>query len=301
MRAVVEWLARVALAVFVLVVVAAGTVYAVSGRKLARTYDVGVHVPMVPADSASVAEGWRLARTWGCTECHGEDLGGGVLIDAQPMGTLAAPNLTSGSGGVGASYTREDWVRAIRHGIGGDGRGLLIMPSQDYIGMADRDLGTLVAYLETLPPLDRELPERALGPVARVLVTTGAFALAADVVDHDRVEFSAPARGPTAEYGRYLAQTCAGCHGPDLSGGLSVEPGMPPSANLTSHAEGLAAWSLDDFARALRQGRRPDGTEIDASMPWRAFAHLEDDEVEALWRHLQTLPPVATGGDGTGS
>jgi hypothetical protein len=31
-------------------------------------------------------------------------------------------------------------------------------------------------------------------------------------------------------------------------------------------------------------------------MPWPAIAQMTDDELQALWLYLQSLPPVADGG-----
>jgi cytochrome c553 len=292
MKRLLKWLAM-GLGVLVLVLaVAVGSVYALSGRKLNRTFELEVHAPAsIPEDAESIAEGGRLVRTWGCAECHAADLGGRVFIDAPPMGTIAAPNLTPG--GVAGDFDAEDWARAVRHGIGGDGRGLVIMPSAEYSGMSDQDLSRVIAYLRSIPAVSRELPERSLGPVARTLLVTGAPLFQPDLIDHERTDFTAPPRGATAEYGAYLATVCAGCHGESFEGGNTTEPGTPPSANLTPHAEdGLGAWTNADFRRALREGRRPDGTELSPSMPWTSTRHMEDDEIEALWLYLSSLPAL---------
>ena len=53
-----------------------------------------------------------------------------MLEQPSAFGTLAAPNLTRGAGGLGSTFTDTDWVRAIRHGIHRDGTSLLIMPSE---------------------------------------------------------------------------------------------------------------------------------------------------------------------------
>ncbi len=73
-------------------------------------------------------------------------------------------------------------------------------------------------------------------------------------------------------------------------------PGTPPSfpdaANLTPAA--LGSWQLADFRRALREGKRPDGSAIDPFMPWQAMGRMSDEELAAVWAYLQTLPPVAS-------
>ena len=69
---------------------------------------------------------------------------------------LNAPNLTRGAGGVAAGYSDDAaWVRAIRHGLNPQGRALVIMPSEVFYFLSDEDLGALVAYVKSLPPVER--------------------------------------------------------------------------------------------------------------------------------------------------
>ena len=222
-----------------------------------------------------------------------------MLSDGGPMGTLAAPNLTSGKGGLGATFTDADWVRGIRHGVHRDGTTLLIMPCEAFVYMNERDLGDLIAYLKHLPPVDRQMPRVHLSALGRTLLVLGKFSV---LIAEKTPRLPYPAvvePGPTAAYGRYLANFtgCHGCHGFGLSGGrVAGPPDEPPASNLTPDpATGIAHWTQDDFARALRQGVRPDGRAIDTFMPWPYFAGLTDDEVTALWLHVRSVPPRPFG------
>jgi mono/diheme cytochrome c family protein len=108
-----------------------------------------------------------------------------------------------------------------------------------------------------------------------------------------------PAMVPSAssEYGRYIGQGCTGCHGAKLAGGHvpGTPPSFPDAQNITPDpAHGLGKWTRENFHAALRTGKRPDGSNIDPFMPWRAFAKFTDTELDALWAYLQTVPPVAT-------
>ena len=47
--------------------------------------------------------------------------------------------------------------------------------------------------------------------------------------------------------------------------------------------------------RALRAGKRKDGTDILPQMPWKAYGQMTDVELKALWAYLQTVPAVAKG------
>lgn len=276
-----------------LLVAAAGSVWVAGGRKLARSFDVPVDpVAEAPAaDSALLARGEHLATAIGkCALCHGSDFGGTVFVDDPAIGRAVASNLTGGRGGIGAAYTMADWERAVRHGVAPNGRGLLVMPSDDFAPMSDADLVALVAYLRSVPPVDRELPPTRIRLVGRALYVTDRLPLVpASRIDHARVE-PAPAEGVTRDYGRYLANLggCTGCHGPTLAGGPFGEPGAPPASNLTP--TGIGHYTEADFVRALRQGVRPGGAPIAPQMPVEYTRRMTDDEIRALWLYVRSVP-----------
>ena len=273
-------------------------VYAVSASMLGRTYpmpDLGLRAP---TDAAAVERGKHLVLAVGaCPECHDPDLGGKVYADMGPVGIVAGRNLTRGRGGIGAAFSDADWVRAIRYGLRRDGTSLIGMPSEVYTKMTDGDLGAVIAYLKQLPPVDREVPQSHFRPFGRLLLATGRMAiLTAPKTFHGTTTASA-APAPSAGYGRYLADVsgCHGCHGFGLSGGrVAGPPDVPIAANLTP--AGLGDWTQADFVRAIREGRRPDGTSIHPFMPWRLYAAMNDDELQALWLYLRSVPAKATGG-----
>lgn len=279
------------------IALSAAYIYFRSNSILGKNYTVAVKVPAIPAGSAAVARGKHIATTRGCADCHGADFGGKTVFENPAMGRVDAPNLTRGQGGLGADYRDEDLVRAIRHGVGRDGRGLFLMPSTEYAIFSDDDLGALIAYLRALPSVDRARGPIDLGPIARMLTVAGQIKLAAQEIDHAHLKPAVVTPAVTVEYGRYIANGCIGCHGPNFSGGkIAVgPPEWPPAANLTPHADGrLAKWSEADFINAMRTAKRPDGTILDPAMP-RAFGGFDDTEMKAMWAYLRTLPPAATG------
>jgi cytochrome c553 len=290
MRRAAKVAGYVAGAVAVLLVVGFGTAFTVSERKLAERFDMVLTTVEIPDDEAAIAWGGHLVNAvTGCQDCHGPDLGGTIMSD-DPVAVMAAPNLTSGQGGIGATLSDADWVRAIRHGVREDGTSLLIMPSYAYARLSDGDLGAMVAYLKRLPPVDRELPAMKLRPLGRALVAAGAFddefvarKIAAEG-RYDEVEM-----GVSVEYGEYLATIsgCISCHRADLRGGPAGPPDAPPASDISR--AGLAAWDEADFFRAMREGRRPDGTEISEFMPWAVMGHMTDDELRAIWLYLQSV------------
>jgi cytochrome c553 len=294
-----KWIQRIAIGLVSAIVLFAVAVYGVSEARLRKTYDVAAYNGLtVTQDPAQVARGRHLATAVAkCVDCHTEDLGGKVFIEPGPMGTVIAPNLTPGKGGVLAGYSDAQIETAIRHGVRSNGRGLLIMPSDEYQNLSDADVSAIIAYLRALRPVDREFEQHTrLGPIGRGLLTFGVPVIPAARIDHQRkARTSAPAVGPTLEYGEYLVSVggCRGCHGPTLVGAPGHAPGEPASANITPGGP-IGQWSEADFTRAMRTGRRPDGTQIKDFMPWRSMARHTDDELHAIWLYLRTVPAVQT-------
>lgn len=285
-----------------LVIVAVAIVVGQSNTRLAQTYDIGeVAVPDIPTDEESLAEGRRLFQAYGCAECHGSNGGGQVFIDDPAMGVLISQNLTTGAGGIANDYETVDWVRSIRHGIRPDGTGIQIMPSEDWIGLSSEDMGQLVAYIESLEPVDNELPEISYGPVGRVLTATGQLAPSAASIDHNQPHPESVDRSTASlELGEYLISNCTGCHMGNLAGGeiLGAPPDWPAASNLTPHESGIDAYELEDFDRALRQGISPSGNALNPeAMPWPAYTAFTDIEVESLWMYLEAVEPVDTSED----
>lgn len=280
-----------------LAAIAATSIYFLSNSRLHRTYRINTNPVAISNEPAAIERGQHIAKTRGCVDCHGADFAGTKVVENGAIGRLYGSNITRGKGGLAPNFSDEDWVRAIRHGVGSDGHPLFLMPSQEFSHFSDEDLGALIAYMKTVPPVDRARVPVTLGPVGRVLVVTGKFPIAAEVIDHANLKPTSIASARTVEYGRYLAVGCVGCHGPNYSGGRITggPPDWPAAANLTSHTNAaVSGWNENDFLTALRTGHRPNGTEISPVMP-RAFGQMNDTELGALWLFLKSLPAAATG------
>jgi cytochrome c553 len=292
MKRVARFLLYTVLTVVALALTGLGYAYANTSWKLGKTYAVTPpRVTIALNDPAVIERGRYLVhRVSMCFECHGEDLGGKAMMESPIMARLYASNLTRGRGGLGATYSDEDFVRALTHGVRKDGHSVIFMPSHDYHFSA-ADIAGLVAYIRSLPPVDREIPAPSIGPMARVLAVFGGFPLLpAELIDHSAVALRPEADLSTPERaGQSLiaAGGCRGCHGPQLTG----EGGMAGAANLTP--TGLTGWSNSDFTRALREGRRPNGTTLVPDMP-RAFGAMSDEDIAKIFAYLKSLPPAGT-------
>jgi len=273
---------------FVVVVGLAG--FVISDRRLNEHPVIEAHA--LDISTADVAEGERLTAAYGCRDCHGDNLAGGMLIDEMPMARLAAPNLTPGR--KDGPFTPAQLEVAIRHGVGADGRALFIMPSQEYVYLSDGDVTDLIAYLQALPAVSDTLPEREFGPVGRGLVALGKLEPVTDLMPPDARHLDQPAMEPTAELGFYLTRLCIGCHGPQLAGAPPEQPGAPPGANLTP-AGNLKNWTYEQFAQVFETGATPEGKQLDPMyMPYTALTHMNDTELRAIWVYLTSLEPVAS-------
>lgn len=278
--------------------VALVVLYGIGSARLRQTYELSVTVPPIPTDASAIQRGEHIATTFGlCKRCHGDNLGGKVEYAIPGLLTIPTPNLTTGSGGVGAFYTDEDWIRAIRHGVGHDGRALFFMTSQAFYYWSDADVGAVIAYMKQVPPVDNVLPARNFAAIGRVMVGTGLIPpLSVDLIDHSTSPPPAPEPGVTIAYGEYLARTCSECHGEQLNGMPFGPPGEEvPSPNLTPGGE-LAAWSEEDFFDSLRRGITPSGNVLSTEMPWLYYGRMSDEELKAIWMYLQSLPALAQGG-----
>ena len=283
----------------VVLILAGCSLYFYTQRGIDRKYAIAGHPVAIPTDSLALARGRHVATAISkCVDCHGADLGGRQFIDAPPVARLYSANLTRGQGGVGGQLSDLDWERAIRHAVKPDGTPLLFMPSLEFQFMSDDDLGALIAYLKTLPPVDRVPAKNSVGPIGRLLYAKGDLAL----VPAERVHHAShPAAVPMSvskEYGHYLAEIggCTGCHGETFSGGHipGTPPDWKPAANITP--AGIGHYTEEDFFRALRDGKRPAGTPIDSLMPYRFTKLMTDDEIRSLWLFLKTVPPKPYGG-----
>ena len=251
----------------------------------------------VAALRRAIARGEHLVRTRvSCGACHGADFGGKVLIDEALVGYWAPPNLTSGAGSVTRGFTAADWDRAVRHGVRHTGESSS-MPSIEFVNLSDHELSDIVAYIQSLPPVARDMKGVRIGPVFSFVVAFGADTLLAFSLDHQKPHpLEPPIEAASVELGGHIAQVCRGCHNPQLSGGkVAGDPNMPIVANITPHQTGLKGWTEADFFRALREGKRKDGTDILPQMPWKSYGQMSDVEIKALWAYLQTVPPVEKG------
>jgi cytochrome c553 len=277
MKKFILWTGIVLGGLFVLIVLAGLALYPIGMKKLSRTYpNLAVETVNIPVDADAVARGKHIATIWACTRCHGEDLSGRMITNdplsgiVPLLGTISAPNLTSGKGGIASSYSDMDWVRAIRHGVIPEGTGEALM--FDYSTMSDQDLGDLIAYLKQIPPVDTNYPEGNDGPILPIVDAVGLLPLAAERIDHGVPRPADPAPGATVKYGGYLSAVCTACHGSGIG-----------------HV--VKTWGQEEFIHTFRTGILPDGKQFGPTMSSNTFREMTDTELIALWLYFTNPKP----------
>ncbi len=298
MLRILKFGAKALAVVLVLAVVSGFGLYTWSNGELSATVPVPTHEFIAPTGDSAVARGEHVTKALAkCADCHGDDYGGRVIVADPAIGTISGPNLTTGRGGRLGSMSDADIERAVRHGVTKEGRRLFIMPSNEYQNLSDDDMGVIIAYLRTVPPVDREPAPIAVGPLARALHLAGKMPwFPSDGVTHRAEVVGAVVADSTIDYGRYLVTGgCAGCHGPNLSGGAihGAPPDWPHSSNLTP--TGLASYDYAAFQKALTEGVRPDGTKLHPVMPVQATKLMTPLEMTAIWKYLGTVAAAETG------
>jgi len=269
-----------------------------SERKMHRQVTVNVTPIAAATDQAALARGEYLYKSRGCAECHGADGAGKVVIDDGGF-FVKAPNIVPNGATGTANYKPEDWVRTIRHGVKPNGEPVFVMPSEDFNRLTDADVGAIVGYIGSLPPVSGTPAKIRVPLIVRFLYAAGAVKDAAEKIDHSLPPQQPPNDNDEVAHGAYVAAACKGCHNDSFSGGPI--PGAPPSwpaaANLTPGSESVLTRYPDAAAliAMFRSGKRPDGSSVSTVMPFGMLKEISDDDASALYGFLKTLPAVKHG------
>lgn len=295
MKKILKYLGIVLGSLIGLALVAGVVLFLMGNARLNKTYDFPPSNLVIPTDAESIEYGKHRVEIL-CAGCHGADLGGKKnWFDGGPLGTMDSANLTTGAGGIGDEFTDEDIVRAVRHGIDREGKPIFMAAVVSTAYLSDEDLASIIAYLQTLPPVDNEVGSANFTPLAKVLFAAGIMGdMPVEDVSHE-VSVTAPERGASKEYGEYIVNTndCRVCHGAQLNGGPFPDPTIKKiSPNLTPGGE-LGFWTEEQFFDTIRTGKTPSGHELEPFfMPWDYYRNFYDYELQAIWLYLQSVPKL---------
>ena len=235
----------------------------------------------------------------GAPPIEGKEGAGHIFYDEPPV-RLVAPNLTPDKETGAGSWTDDMFARAIREGVGHDGRPLHPQMWYDaFQFLSDEDVASVVVYLRSIPAIRNRLPATRLKEGRAAFIEQGLHPLPSPVPPPDA---SIPAMR-----GRYLTNiaNCQGCHtaweaplNPGrFGGGNLVEWAVGKhtlkkfSRNLTSDATGIPYYDDALFIEAIRTGRVRT-RDLSPLMPWTVFRHMNDDDLKAMLAYLKGVPKV---------
>jgi mono/diheme cytochrome c family protein len=223
--------------------------------------------------------------------------GAGLEYSARYVPDIVAPNITPDRETGAGTWTDDMLARAIREGVGHDGRTLdPNMPYAWYNVLSDEDLASLIVYVRSLPPVRNALPRMATPDQFKKYVHPVP-------ITEPRLppDFSVPAKR-----GKYLVRLahCNDCHTPgpsayylvhglEFAGGTQAQaPGESAAcANITPDPSGISYYDEAQFLKALRTGK-VGARKLSPIMPWWFFGHMTDDDLKAIFAYLRTLKPV---------
>ncbi len=253
-----------------------------------------------------------------CIDCHSErdwslfsgplvpgtEGQGGEIFD-QSMGfpgKFVARNITQ--------FKLREWtdgeiLRAITTGVSRDGKALFsIMPHANYGKMDREDIHSIITYIRTLPPIEKEVdpsvPDFPMNFILNTIPKKASFT-------------PMPSKGDKENYGRYLVNTasCFECHtkqekgkfiGEHFAGGFEFkfpDGSILQSANITPHKTGIGSWSKKDFILRFKLyadsgfvAHKVNPGEFQTPMPWTFYANMTEEDLGSIYDYLQTLKPV---------
>ena len=302
------------LAALLVLAIATLTIFVASRQHL--TFDAPLPPVTASADSAVIARGHYVVRVVAsCAGCHGDPklaqarqqgadvpLSGGFEIRLPP-GVFRPRNITPDpETGIGR-FSDGQIARALRYGVGDDGRALL--PFMEMQGLSDEDLVAVVSYLRTQPPVHHIVPTHEYNLLGKIVQAT---VMSQPVGPKSPPPHRTP-HGVTVENGRYLAGSvanCWSCHTErnqntgELTGALfsgstffsddnnPKRTWHPPNLTSAPHTGWTALYNEDLFVARIRAGRAIPGS----PMPWETFRLMDEEDLRAIYRFLRSLPPV---------
>lgn len=252
-----------------------------------------------------------------CAECHGkrdfskfagplypnsEFVGGEVFDQSMGLpGVFVSPNITPY--GIG-DWTDGELFRLITTGVKADGNPIFpIMPYHNYGRLDPEDIKSVIAYLRTLEPVEKDhppsKPDFPMNLIMRTMPKEAEFT-------------QKPERSDLLAYGKYLfdAAACGDCHtklekgqfiGPVGGGGrefLFPDGSVVRTPNLTPHKTGLEHYTKESFVSRFKMYadtsfKLPsvEAGDFQTIMPWIMYANMTEEDLEAIYAYISSLEP----------
>jgi mono/diheme cytochrome c family protein len=255
-----------------------------------------------------------------CVDCHGtrdwskfsgpmvsgDEGAGGELFDQKFgfPGSFTAKNITP--------FNLKNWTdgeifRAITCGVNKDGKAFFpIMPYKYYAQADEEDIKAVIAYLRTLPEIEKTHPESVADFPFNFILNT--------IPEKAKLQ-KRPDPSDVLAYGKYMTTIagCMECHtkqekgkvvGEFYAGGFEFNFGngtMVRSPNITPHETGIGAWNKNQFIQRFKMyddssfvlpSVDMEKGEYQTVMPWTMYAGMTEEDLGAIFEYLQTVKPV---------
>ena len=247
-----------------------------------------------------------------CLDCHsqhdwtkpglpvvaGTEGSGEVMPVYDLPGRIVASNITADPETGAGNWSDDQLARAIREGIGNDGRALFpMMPYEKFRNLSDEDLASIIVYVRSLPGVRHALPKTEIIFPVKYLIRSVPEPLSSPVPEPD---LSTPLRR-----GKYLMSTapCSDCHTPaakgaplpgmEYAGGFELPGpwGDVVSTNITPDDSGISYYDEALFLQVMRTGYVR-ARKLNEIMPVAFFKGMTDDDLKAIFAYLRTVKPV---------
>lgn len=259
-----------------------------------------------------VKRGEYLTRAADCEVCHTVQGGGTPFAGGRPFklpfGTIYATNLTPDKDtGIG-QWTDEQFIRAVRNGVGSHGNLYPAMSYTSYTQLSTDDVLAIKAYLFSLEPVHSNVPSNALSFPFNQRWGMTFWNLAFFHPRHFRPD---PAKGDEWNRGAYLARAlghCGECHTPrnigfamrshDYLAGTEVQ-GWKAYNTTSDTTYGIGGWSEAQLEGYLAHGHaegRSSASGPMAEVVEHSLQYLSPSDIHALTVYLRSTEPE-TGAD----
>ncbi len=268
-----------------------------------------------PADlPPGLSRGEYLAKAADCAACHtavgGTPYAGGRPFKL-PFGTIYATNITPDKDtGIG-NMSDDDFVRAVRDGVGPNGHLYPAMPYTSYAAMSRDDVLAIKGYLFSLKPVHQAVEANALSFPFNQRWGMAFWNLAFFRAHRFTPD---PAKDAAWNRGAYLASAlghCGECHTPrnigfamqshDYLAGTVVQGWK--AYNTTADASyGIGAWSDEQVTGFLWHGHAPGRSSASGPMAEvveNSLQYFTPADMKALVSYLRSVSPAANGQEGT--
>jgi len=219
-------------------------------------------------------------------------------------GVFYAKNITPA--GI-SSYTDGELFRVITTGVNKDGKAMFpIMPYLHYGKMDPEDIYSVIAYIRSLEPVQNEIPESQ---------PDFPFSLIVKTIPQKAQPQKRPDKSDWIAYGAYMtnASGCIECHTQVSGSGQIIKEqafgggrefvfpdgSVLRTMNITPDKTGIGTWTEEKFVRMFKQYADSSYVaptvapgEYNTIMPWMMYAHMEEDDLKAIFAYLQTVKPI---------